>query len=211
MRPSDRHWRKRPDLVRCAEGLVDGLYCNSRNRSPMFGPFATPVAERPLAARAGCPWPAFSLAGDSPLEGAGRLPTGKARSIATARPDACANARSPGPRPRAFLRPTGARCSRPTPRPSPAHSGLPDRRSPLREGRRGQGVLWEPHPEQLPDRSCRRPGCRVERGRPSFRSRASFSSAAIRRSCASFFAASVASMVLVSTFACHLPNGEAAN
>ena len=141
---------------------------NSRNRSPMFGPFATPVAERPLAARAGCPWPAFSLAGDSPLEGAGRLPTGKARSIATARPDACANARSPGPRPRAFLRPTGARCSRPTPRPSPAHSGLPDRRSRLREGGRGQGVLWEPHPEQLPDRSCQRPGCRVERGRPSF-------------------------------------------
>jgi hypothetical protein len=28
----------------------------------------------------------------------------------------------------------------------------------FREGRRGQDVLWEPHPEQLPDRSCQRPG-----------------------------------------------------
>ncbi len=36
-----------------------------------------------------------------------------------------------------------------------------------------------------------------------------FSSAAIRRSCASFLAASAASMA--STFACHFPNGEAAN
>lgn len=36
-----------------------------------------------------------------------------------------------------------------------------------------------------------------------------FSSAAMRRSCASFFATSVPSMV--STFVCHLPKGEAAN
>ncbi len=36
-----------------------------------------------------------------------------------------------------------------------------------------------------------------------------FSSSAIRRSCASFFAASAASMA--STFVCHFPNGEAAN
>ena len=67
---------------------------------------------------------------------------------------------SRGPRPTLIRSEADAErhASRPTPGPSPAHSGLPDRGSPLSPGQARQGVLWEPHPEQLPDRSRQRPG-----------------------------------------------------